>query len=662
MQAMLLRAQLIVAETEPIGVGTVVYFDPAVSAWKSALAAAVADEAGITLLSKSFCAGIVVRVAGAETVDILYGGKYSLASASLKIQDGETFRQGPYWLSATQTGYMTSVKPDVAVYVGSFFTDHCIVNIQQRDMAEAHTHSAIALFAEPAGDLDVDGNLEGYFPDAKADCDHTLVLAGSYRGTPYEYVISATVANDGAISLTWTSDNPEDPGGDLQGPDALTGIYSLGTTGVKVWLHDRGTGTALATSDAWTLNLPGDGQGWSLRDPDFASEVPTAAFEYNIGFHDALNQIYPPIPLRASALMLNGVELSSEDLYPDADNTEYASTMRTIYWRNDDVNYRPWPASEAPEDAKQLVFRMTKAAGSSGFVTSVRPSANSPVKLYAAGTTTPATTGDLEINIDLVLGTSGSVSGYQVVKESSGNQLLRGPVVEKIKAGQGIVITQEDGHPNGQGIVTIATSEAGYAGSFDVVSLENAKQDKIGLFPFVKILSHGSGIASAFTATFQVPYTMPAGLYRAIVYGTVFGTQAIASDVRYAGLNFTYSVLPDYFLDDTADPDTTDLLTAGTANTVTGLVEVPIGAAGEAYTAYDPVLIHNDANLENTNLLAVRVLGDAFPDAGLRRGYTVAIKFAGAAVSSGLSGSEYAGDLGFLNLRWKLVPVTLIGD
>lgn len=772
LQGLILRSVNIDASPLPgyeIQIGTTVYFDSTSNCWKAALADAVRDASSANLLDSSFCCGIVVEVNGGVG-NVLFCGKYALSGTDLKLQSGETFRQGPYWVSARQPGCVTSTKPEVAIYVGSFFTNFALVNVQHRDMAEAHTHLAFALHNEVAGTLTTRWNgaetdpsvshVTGYFPDDQPNADFALAVGGYFNGATATYTINYSLVAD-APTLTWTSTDPEEVcspvtlGIDLA--SALNVAHSLGTKGVKVWLTPVGdysvpstavddvvipklyvsdyvdeTGdivlpdattialfkvtvigsaypgdvhltaaeadsytssgvltipanviqantvsmtvgalAALTGGAKWTLAFPDSGQGWCVRDPDFANiEAVGAPYEYNIGFHTTLNSVYPPVPLGASALMLNGVELPSELLYPASGYSVYSLSPRTIFWQATSAEIVPWPIGEELYQDKQLTFQLTKAsAGNSSFVTSLRPAPNSPVKLYAAGTTTPATSGDLAIGLDLVLSTdNGTEPGYLVVKKSLNNTLKRGAVVEKLVAGSDdIVISQMSGHPEGQGIVSISSRNAAIAGSFDIVALENAKEDRVGLFPYIKLVNRGTGIASAFTAVFQVPYNLPlASQYKAIVYATVFGNQPIAAGlVKRFGVNFSYSILPDYYsvpppvapADPAAVIADDNLLTAS-ANLVTSGVYVELGSSTGSYTAYDPILIHNDPGLTiNTELLQSNVLGTPFPATVpyLRPGYTVAVRFAGLDTPN--LASKYAGDLGFLNLRWKLERV-----
>lgn len=652
LKAILLRD---VSIGDNVSVGTVVYFDPNGNCWRPALADAVHTEAASQLFESSFASGIIVT-ANANTGTVLFSGEYNLSSGSVLLQDGEAFRPGPYWLSARQAGRLTQYKPDVAVFVGSFFSTRAVVSFQHRDMAEAHNHVAIAMHSKASGTL-VGTYLTGYQPDGKHECRFTLCLAGSYKGQAYTYVVKVS-----GTSLVWESTDPELSGlpilsRTIAGYTAGT-TYGIGNKGVKIWLNDAQVGNNLAADDVWTLDLPSAGLGWTLRDPDFVDEeYPDAKLEYNIGYHESFNQIYPPVPLRASALMLNGVELASDALFSEVGTSVYAATARTLYWVVDDNERFPWPDGEEAYQAKQMVFHMTKgSSGSSGSVTSLRPAPNSPLRVYAAGTSTPASSGDLELGLQLALETAGSdAMGYLVVKKTEGNLLKRGAVVERIEsASDDIVVTQYEGDPEGQGRIVLSSSATALAGAFDIVALENAKQDKIGFFPYIRILGKNTGIASGFTATFQVPYNLPKDRkYRAIVYATVFGTRDIDIGTRSVGLKFSFSILPDYVGDIPESPG--NLMNATINETMTAVLN--LGRANAPYSAYDPVLIHNDSGLEDNEMVCSRILGNPFPvSSHLKPGFSVGVKFEGDTVTN--FDGQYTGDLGFLNLRWKILPVT----
>lgn len=666
-----------------VAVGSVVFYNGADghNHWEYALADAVA-ETGIEAFLSSYASGIVIEATGA-TGKVLFCGRFGGAAyspAALVLETGEEFREGPYYLSATEPGAMTAHKPAIAVYVGTFFDTYALVNVQVRDLAEAHTHAAFPLYSKYAGHYaQINGAAVpvGYLPDQIWDPATSawvtptqeqldaqvgsLVLTGTYRGSE---TTTYTVTRPYRSSLlTWESSDAEEGSGTIpynKADDLSTRLFNIGTKGVQLYFiaHDGDPSNAYPAYGSWTLRVPDMGQGWVPTRFDAAFEA-SPSYEYNIGYHSALNQVYPPLPLRAATLTLNGVELPSLEFWPD--NPAYALTQHTLYWYSADAEHRPWTEPDAPDyESRQLVFHMTRlVGGNSSTVTSLRPRPGSPLRIRRLGTMDDATSGDLEADLELALATDAADAvGYKVVKETVGNKLKRGNVVERIQAGDGLEIVPVLGQPLGQGTVIIRSTETSLSGAFDTVALENAKQDKIGLFPYIKIMGRASGVASAFTANFQVPYSRdPAARYRALVYATVFGETGFTGRA-YAGLLFTYSVLPDFYADMQQELPETQNLRAIAADVVTNPIAIPFGKDGEDYAAYDPLLIHNDTSMPDQDLVARQALGSMFPVVtALKPGDTVAIRFAGAAVSPSLSDSEYMGNVGFLNLRWKLVRV-----
>lgn len=437
---------------------------------------------------------------------------------------------------------------------------------------------------------------------------------------------------------------------------------------------------AIALGDYWTAEL---------SDP-----APGAKFEYSMGMHAALSQFYPPVPMKAACLELNGVSLDSAEFYPG--DATYLLGRQTLYWYPDDYAMVPWPKDwvsvndpGSAEEQKKLLLHFARATiGNTGYVTSLRPAEGSPIRVLQCGTREDGTVGDLALDLDLSMTTEDvGLAGYQVVKTATGNKLRRGPVVEKILPGPGIAITQSQGAPNGQGIVTIGLSDAAaYTGDFEEVALENAKQEMIGMFPYVRLLgwtTGGTNTPTAFTAKFRVPHTIENKPYRVVLYTTVFGEE----DVPYvsemilpkAGLVFTYAVLPDVYPvgEEIANPTNSlnlldELLEPDSAK----VVEVVMGnaaASPKAYKAYDPMLIHNYGDEQPSPNIAghrQQILGTPFPNPddingavsniGVKPGSLVAVRFARGNLASapGEGNPEYTGALGFINLRWMLVSVT----
>lgn len=418
-----------------------------------------------------------------------------------------------------------------------------------------------------------------------------------------------------------------------------------------------------------------------------------ACYRYNIEFDNDLKKHFPPVPARSGSLMLNGVELESYHMFPGTDwfnsPAVYAIGDDSIYWRDNHPGRQPWPVGTPDvdvEDQYRLLFHFVSEFHSeTGPVTSLHPAKDSPITIKRCGTTDDATVGDLELDVDLTLGVNDmNVSGFKAVKTSRSGKLLLGPMVEKIVAGPGISISKKSGQPDGQGTVTISADGAQYAGDFETVALENAKLESIGMFPYVRFLrwtpGSSSNIPTGFVAKFHVPATAEFGVYRVRFYATVFGEESFENEVvpLTAGIKMDYNILPDFNSPDNALIDTANLKTGLIKPDKEFTLDVPLGVQQDdetfSYSAYDPLLVHNDSTIETVLGKSIRALDHAFPtpddcrsyyDAhnlagtvfGVKPGYTVSVRFSRADPSSG---TPYTGALGILNLRWAIELYSIV--
>jgi hypothetical protein len=158
-----------------------------------------------------------------------------------------------------------------------------------------------------------------------------------------------------------------------------------------------------------------------------------------------------------------------------------------------------------------------------------------------------------------------------------------------------------------------------------------------------------------------------------IVYATVFGDTDVPYVVdgrrKNAGIQYTYSVLPDYFAEPPYDVYSNLKNTLQPAAVLTTSIPIGSDVTNPAYTSFDPMLIHNNPS-EGADIDAVRarVLGyplpapEDFPSwgdpatLGVKPGALVGIRIQRAGYT-GPSTDEYAGSIGFINLRWSLVTV-----
>ena len=402
--------------------------------------------------------------------------------------------------------------------------------------------------------------------------------------------------------------------------------------------------------------------------------APDAIYDYVMGLHQEVDYYFPPVPAQAAGLFVNGVEMENAAIFPN--NPTYLIGRKTLYWMEEKEDLRPWPKDitshdekVAPEDDKTMVFYFIVGFQcASGPVTSLVPAPGSPIKLYTHGTNDEAYTGDLMIAADLDLGVADAgVKGFNVAKQGRSGKLLAGPVVEKIKGGNGIRVTQAPGCPIGQGTVTIALDDGTMRNHFNEVALENAKQEKLGLFPYISLLGWGSSgnIPSAFTMMMRVPTNLDASIeYQMQLRLTMFGATGYTGDSkRVAGIQMEYNVLPDY-TGDTHLSLKTNLVVPASPR----IIAVPFGhwnGTRWEYTAYDPFVATTEGDAAAPKSDDVCVPFDTLPipsavelpNFKLKPGYLVAIRISrtnppGSAIGTGLS--PYTGPIGFLSMEWTL--------
>lgn len=740
--------------------GDVVYMDPDRLCRKALATSDLLDM--FTASGSSFAVGVLSARSGLSGSITMFG-RVGLAASSYDlakmVEDGETYRDGVYYLSGRQAGRITATPSGPRVLVGQFYRstaasssgkipgDFALVHVEARDFAEAHVHRSYGLVGLPAGEQacteDAPGGRHvflGYSTDPLANesrgSDYDAVVAPRLVFTgewllhdshKYEFVLCGSEGRDAAIGVTDDDGNlvlrfGENPGvylywknedTDAEGliqftafkqPKALeNGVYvelrpdpSLEDGSTLVYSCPPDSEDIDVRKWSQGMTLPDAGRGWRdltadeiARFENDGRRVPK--FVYNCGFDASLQAFYPPVPLQSAALMMNGVELASNRF---GDTYAYSLEPDSVYWYDDGWDNAPWPVNYTTRgstvgdwEERRLVLHFTKATTTeTGPVTSLAARKGSGLRIYRCGSDEESGVGDLEIDFDPTGNVDdANLEGYKVVKAGKDGRLLTGPVVERIVAGSGIMVTRWGSSPQGQGTVVISAKSGGLQGPFEEVALQNAKQDLVGMFPYVRLLGwssseSASNTASAFILKFHVPYDNAAGVYRVHLSGSVFGlTSYTGGDARYAGLQLRYSILPD--LNPVGDGTT-----AAAANVQDDLVgndgvrplEIPLvsrtGTAGAEYTAFDPVFVHTDDGSADVVGSSYAAFGDPLPllsecksyaDAhpsvveaqfGVQPGHTVAVRIARGPVLSGVS--EYTGSIGFMNLRWFLERVS----
>lgn len=443
-------------------VGHAVYWDVTSLEYKRALAAATFDNAlaGYTVSPSSYVAGIVTSKTTATTGDLILVGRlrsFNFTNGA-GVSGALPADAGPYFLSSSVPGMYSKQQPPVAVYIGVLQGNgQAIISPTPKDLLDAHVHYALDLVAKPAGTLSCDT------PDR-----------------PYEFV----------------DVDPESPG--------------------------------------W---LPAD-------DTVFLGLAPVGAkFGYNIDQHPELSKVFPPVPLSSAYIERNGLGV---------DQSKYIINNQTIWWMDDCYGNAPFPIEPRPCDVSSSSLSSESSPSSSsslggicpsgpalalaGFqyndpfkctmkfyftkmvfktnencVTSLRAAPGSPIVVTGCDHLTPASTGDLCLDLNLALTIEDGQVGYKVLKDIVGQSFKRGPVVEGIKAGPNIVITptlgesETDGDGYNYGKMLIQAANPGglfTEGLASLVTLNGALESQLnGVF----FLTMPSARATSFTGRIVLP-------------------------------------------------------------------------------------------------------------------------------------------------------------
>ena len=388
---------------------------------------------------------------------------------------------------------------------------------------------------------------------------------------------------------------------------------------------------------------------------------PRAKFEYLVGTDSELASVYPPIPFESAELLLNGVELDQGGIFSGMDYS-YSIGPKSIYWISNNMNRLPWALEWNRHDdtlkacdINKITFSMVRTfIGNTGPVTSLRAPRESAISVRDCASGTTSKIGDLLIDVDLAnVIEDGSEPGFNVIKQVRENKFITGPVVEKLIPGPGIELSRS------QGVVTISGVNSS-GGQFNDVMLHNAKQDAIGMFPFIRFPSKPSGVPRCgCSAMFRVPISdsndalvLESG-YRLIVYITAFSLSSSTNNTVDCAFKFNYNILRNSVFDSSFN-----------YNIQTGNLDAPenpidsyfrfinVDTSDVEYTAYNPIVFHTDFSKREESvpgkfqfIFSDTMVSDPMP-----------IVFPGDFVGiSFFRDDNLNSDVGFIDLQWKLV-------
>ena len=651
--------------------------------------------------ASSFTIGILQSKNSGTGSVVIYGrvnlgrGGASISQSDI-IESGEKFRPGRYYLSAREAGKLTATPSGPVIYVctinGTFFQPedadaYAIVTPQFLDIGTSHVHRCAAIVSRPAGDLSEDGKSVIGYGTESAGPFH-LIFGGTWTGDPqglaYRFELEV-ISGSGSrkYRLKWAEGAEISSGGD---PAHSSDDFSAGET---VLISNGLTAVLTVDESVSSENLSEDQTSWAARSFPFAGmgwvnhvlsedecEENAPKYDYVTGLDPYLYSYWPPVPPESAALLVNGVEMDNKAISPDHPTVSFGKDC--IHWWTDQEGRKPWPESISdgvvdPAQEKTMVLHWVRGfQGATGPVTSIQPREGSPIKVYGYGTSTPANTGDLEIDAAVDFETQDAgLPGFLVPKSSGKGKLLTGPVVEKIIGGAGVKVISKAGCPKGQGTVVVTLDDGTYGSQFADIALENAEQAKIGMFPYIRLKGYaGNAISSpsAFTATVRVPTSLPDGNYAMRVMASVFGEQGFSDGPRMSAcVKFSYNILPDFSAPSSMKYRNlkTSLLKPDSERTVL----IPFGHqedSGIVYNGFDPVMVTTeDPDLESAYDIVEEVLGKSIPSAAdfslqtgvvpdLRPGYLVGIRFS-RAVTQAYGVEPYKWPIGFVNLSWSIV-------
>lgn len=267
--------------------------------------------------------------------------------------------------------------------------------------------------------------------------------------------------------------------------------------------------------------------GWlPANHPSFQGFAPAGAkFGYNLALAP-FRYLWPPQPLHQAYLEWHrgGLSLGGFAVPKGADGLAIIDD-HGIWWMSNCYGEVPWPAdldtenppSEAPapecprpDMAMILYFSRWQSSTGDGAVLSLRPSANSRIRVRRVGTAQDATTGHLEISDDmqLLLDPQLNTMGHIVLKGIQDNRITRGPVVEALRSGSSRVQLSSDlgappdGNYRGRVTISVRTDLASGQLPIEIVRLEGVTEE---FFAQVLGLGFPAGRQTSFRARFSVP-------------------------------------------------------------------------------------------------------------------------------------------------------------
>lgn len=213
-------------------------------------------------------------------------------------------------------------------------------------------------------------------------------------------------------------------------------------THYRIELTTAPAGTPTLSAGKYTITNPNTQlPGWlPANHAIFNGKAPAGAvFGYNLSVHPTLQNVWPPSPVQSvSVLWDKGANLVGATEVPLGPQGLVTCDINGIWWMSDCSNDVPWPASITTpnttcprEETMRLavVFIRMLVGNDRSVVTSLTPGAESPIVLTNCNNN-PATTGDLNINLNLQTVATNAAGSTVLKSVVAGKKLSAGVVAE----------------------------------------------------------------------------------------------------------------------------------------------------------------------------------------------------------------------------------------
>lgn len=694
----------------PVGAETVVldvvYYDVGEAAFLPAIAEVVQDAASGKMLCgpRSLAVGIITSKASATVGTILQLGRMNFGAEGLDPADmiadpiNEPFAPGRFWLSNSIPGKITSIPVMPAIQIGFFSEGECNVQILHKDLFESHQHHRYSLKAKPSASQNfaqtgwtsfglsgpTDIKRVDYFNSGSSAVPPQIIMCIRHPG-------GNTIQEDDPARFEFYNDGGDlcidkVRGGILYDDPLSAGSETLNSTttwpeygewisagfdsGLEVSFirADADYSNSLADDAASLLNttakkflvfLPQDLGGWTNVNTFDLTASPGAVYKYLLSDNAELLGVFPPLPVSSAIIEMNGASM--------VPGVDFAVTLSGVFWNIgllSPTDYAPWPTDYSVADAmdstnaRNLVLYFIKSGmdALNSVVFSLRGIA--PIKVTRCPEGTDATTGHLQVSIDLGLLVSGnepvvletalsSIEGVTFHKGLSVSELIEGPGIKLDN------ITPSSQIPGKKvGKVRVSSRLAKFEGEFTGIALRNAKEmiAPFGSYiDFIPTIEGNSGI----TAQFKLPnLDLDISQLNLEIFSKIRGSLAVApaSAPQLAIFKVIYHVLrPGFIMSAMNESNAIDVQHW----IVSFPAEYPASKILDnefPYSEGDPTQFQINADTLINNPSSLVAL-----DGGFQAGDQFAITIDRVNEDGEGAVATYAGRVGFIGMRWSLL-------